>query len=196
MAISAALPSHPRKEYATLFTVVGVSILSTAAMLLYPAIARYVGLDDTHAGIFIGATVHDVAQVIGAGYSMSPETGDTATIVKLARVAMLLPVIVAVAAASRSLDTEAQDRPPILPWFATAFALLVVANSVLPVPAWVQEGGSLLSRFCLVAAIAALGMKTRIKDIASAGWRPAILMVLETIFIAGIALTAIRFGWV
>ena len=134
MAISAALPSHPRKEYATLFTVVGVSILSTAAMLLYPAIARYVGLDDTHAGIFIGATVHDVAQVIGAGYSMSPETGDTATIVKLARVAMLLPVIVAIAAASRSLDTEAQDRPPILPWFATAFALLVFANSVLPVP--------------------------------------------------------------
>ena len=98
MAISAALPSHPLKEYATLFTVVGVSILSTVAMLLYPAIARYAGLDDTHAGIFIGATVHDVAQVIGAGYAISPETGDTATIVKLARVAMLLPVIVAIAA--------------------------------------------------------------------------------------------------
>ena len=138
MAISAALPSHPRKEYATLFTVVGVSILSTVAMVLYPPIARYFGLDDTHAGIFIGATVHDVAQVIGAGYSMSPETGDTATIVKLARVAMLLPVIVAIAAASRSLDTEAKDRPPILPWFATAFAILVVANSVLPVPEWVR----------------------------------------------------------
>jgi uncharacterized integral membrane protein (TIGR00698 family) len=179
-----------------LFTVVGVSILSTVAMVLYPPIARYFGLDDTHAGIFIGATVHDVAQVIGAGYSMSPETGDTATIVKLARVAMLLPVIVAIAAASRSLDTEAKDRPPILPWFATAFAILVVANSVLPVPEWVREGGSQFSRFCLVAAIAALGMKTRIKDIASAGWRPAILMVLETIFIAGIALTAIRLGWV
>ena len=196
LAISAALPNHPRKEYATLFTVVGVSILSTVAMLLYPAIARFVGLDATHAGIFIGATVHDVAQVIGAGYSMSTETGDTATIVKLARVAMLLPVILAVGAASRSLDTEATDRPPLLPWFATAFALLVVANSILPVPDFVREGGSQFSRFCLVAAIAALGMKTRIKDIASAGWRPAILMVLETIFIAGIALVAIRLGWV
>ena len=72
----------------------------------------------------------------------------------------------------------------------------MIANSVLPVPDWVRDGGSLFSRFCLVAAIAALGIKTRIKDIASAGWRPAILMVLETIFIAGIALTAIRFGWV
>ena len=75
MAMSAALPSHPRKEHATLFTVVGVSILSTVAMLLYPAIARYAGLDDVHAGIFIGATIHDVAQVIGAGYAVSPETG-------------------------------------------------------------------------------------------------------------------------
>jgi uncharacterized membrane protein YadS len=72
----------------------------------------------------------------------------------------------------------------------------VIANSILPVPEWVREGGSQFSRFCLVAAIAALGMKTRIKDIASAGWKPAILMVLETIFIAGIALTAIRLGWV
>jgi uncharacterized integral membrane protein (TIGR00698 family) len=196
MAISAALPSHPRKEYATLFTVVGVSILSTVAMLAYPAIARLAGLDNLHAGIFIGATVHDVAQVIGAGYAISPEAGDTATIVKLARVAMLLPVILAVGAASRSLDTEAQDRPPLLPWFATAFAVLVVLNSILPVPTWLRDGGSALSRFCLVAAIAALGVKTRFKDIASAGWKPAILMVVETIFIAGIALTAIRIGWV
>ena len=75
MAISAALPSHPRKEYATLFTVVGVSILSTVAMLLYPAIARFAGLDDTHAGIFIGATVHDVAQVIGRRLLDLPRDG-------------------------------------------------------------------------------------------------------------------------
>lgn len=196
MAISAALPDHPKKEYATLFTVVGVSILSTVAMLLYPAIARLAGFDDTHAGIFIGATVHDVAQVIGAGFAISPEAGNTATIVKLARVAMLLPVILAVGAVSRKVETEAVDCPPLLPWFVTAFAVLVVIGSVLPVPAWFREGGSAASRFCLVAAIAALGMKTHFKDIASAGWRPATLMVLETIFIASIALTAIGLGWV
>ena len=72
---------------------VGVSTLSTLAMIVYPMLARAFGLDPRQAGIFLGGTIHDVAQVVGAGYSMSQETGDRATLVKLMRVAMLLPVI-------------------------------------------------------------------------------------------------------
>jgi len=197
MALSAALPSHPLKQRATLFTVVGVSTLSTVAMLLYPAIARLAGLDDTHAGIFIGATIHDVAQVIGAGFAFSHDAGNTATIVKLARVAMLLPVILCVGLATRSSGAaETQDRPPLLPWFATGFAGLVVLNSVLPIPHLVREVGGDASRFFLVASIAALGMKTRFREILSVGWKPVVLMVMETAFIAGIALTAIKAGLV
>ena len=67
--LSAALPTHPQEGTATLFTVVGVSTLSTVGMLLYPPIARLLGFDDMHAGIFIGASMHDVAQVVGAGYA-------------------------------------------------------------------------------------------------------------------------------
>lgn len=196
MALSAALPSHPLKERATLFTIVGVSTLSTVAMLLYPMIARLSGLDHLHAGIFIGASIHDVAQVVGAGYAVSGETGDTATIVKLARVAMLLPVILAVGLATRSAAPDSQHRPPLLPWFAAAFAGLVLLNSVVSVPDWTREAGSMASRFCLVVAIAALGMKTRFRDIAAVGWKPVVLMVLETIFIAGLALGTIALGWV
>jgi uncharacterized integral membrane protein (TIGR00698 family) len=196
MALSAALPSHPLKERATLFTVIGVSTLSTIAMLLYPAIARIFGLDHLHAGVFIGATIHDVAQVVGAGFAISPETGKVATIVKLARVAMLLPVILAVGVGTRTEDLETHERPPLLPWFATAFAVLVVANSLLPIPGFVRDGGSAISRFCLVAAIAALGMKTKFAEIAAVGWRPVILMVFETVFVAAIALAAIGIGWV
>src|SRR6476620_7618922 len=95
LALAAALPNHPLKERATLFTVIGVSSLSTLAMILYPTITRWAGLDDVQAGTFIGASVHDVAQVVGAGYAISSKAGDTATIVKLLRVAMLLPVILA-----------------------------------------------------------------------------------------------------
>jgi uncharacterized integral membrane protein (TIGR00698 family) len=196
MALSAALPNHPLKERATLFTVVGVSTLSTAAMLLYPAIVRLLGLDSAHAGIFIGATIHDVAQVVGAGFAISPEAGNTATIVKLARVAMLVPVILTVGLATRSVDVPAHQRPPLLPWFAVAFAILVVINSLLPIASWIQSTGNGASRFFLVCAIAALGMKTRFADIAEVGWKPVILMVLETVFIAGIALVAITAGWV
>lgn len=196
MALSAAMPNHPMKERATLYTVVGVSTLSTVAMLLYPAITRLLHFDNAQAGIFIGATIHDVAQVVGAGYAISPEAGDTATIVKLARVAMLLPVILAVGFMTRTKDVPAQDCPPVLPWFATAFAALVVFQAFVPIETWIRDIGNGASRFCLVASIAALGLKTRFKDIMDAGWRPVVLMLAETVFIAAIAIVSIKAGWV
>ena len=92
--LSAALPAHPLKERATLFTVIGVCALSTLAMIVYPMIAAALGLDAAQPASSSAPPIHDVAQVVGAGYSMSQETGDVATFVKLMRVAMLLPVIV------------------------------------------------------------------------------------------------------
>ena len=108
LALAAALPAHPLKERATLFTVVGVSALSTLAMIVYPMLAHALGLDAATAGVFLGGTIHDVAQVVGAGYSMSQETGDVATLVKLMRVAMLLPVIVFAVMLTRA--REGDDR--------------------------------------------------------------------------------------
>ena len=195
MALSAALPPHERKERATGFTIIGVSTLSTIAMILYPAISHLFGFDDHHAGVFIGATIHDVAQVVGAGYAISPEAGDTATVVKLMRVAMLLPVIVAVGLWARRRGGHGEgERPPLLPWFVTAFAVLVVINSVVPIPEFVREAGNSASRWCLVAAISALGIKTHFSEIVEIGWKPVVLMILETLFIAGVALVAIWGG--
>jgi len=195
MALSAALPHDERKERATGFTIIGVSTLSTIAMILYPAISSFFGFDDHHAGIFIGATVHDVAQVVGAGYAISPEAGDTATVVKLMRVAMLLPVIIGVGLWVRSKgDHDRHDRPPLLPWFVAAFAALVVINSLAPIPEVVREAGNTASRWCLVAAIAALGVKTHFREIIDIGWKPVALMVLETLFIASLGLLAIWAG--
>lgn len=74
---------------------IGVTALSTLAMVIYPAITGWLGFDAVRSGIFIGATIHDVAQVVGAGYSLSPAAGDAATITKLMRVALLMPVLVA-----------------------------------------------------------------------------------------------------
>ena len=197
MAISAALPPHEKKERATSFTIIGVSTLSTVAMILYPAISRLFGFDDHHAGVFIGATVHDVAQVVGAGYAISPEAGDTATVVKLMRVAMLLPVIAAIGLWARSTEAHGEGkRPPLLPWFVTAFGALVLINSLLPHPDFLRDGGNTASRWCLVAAIAALGMKTHFREIIDIGWKPVLLMLLETILIAGLALVAIWGGWI
>jgi uncharacterized integral membrane protein (TIGR00698 family) len=163
-------------------------------MILYPAAASLAGLGDHLAGIFIGASIHDVAQVVGAGYAISPEAGDTATVVKLMRVAMLAPVIVAVGLYTHKRG-EPGDRPPILPLFVIAFLALVALNSLLPMPELVRDAGSTVSRWCLVAAIAALGMKTRLGDIVEIGWKPVLLMVVETLFIAAVPLAAIGLGW-
>jgi uncharacterized integral membrane protein (TIGR00698 family) len=207
LALAAALPAHPGKERATLFTVVGVSVLSTVSMIVYPMLAHALGLDPRLAGIFLGATIHDVAQVVGAGYSMSKETGDVATFVKLMRVAMLVPVIVfaamlvrAGAARHRDRDPDRHPdhakgpRPPLLPWFAVAFAVLVAINSTGWLPGAAAKGGSELSRWCLVAAIAGIGMKTQLKELARVGLKPVVLMVGETVFLMGLVVGLLR--WV
>lgn len=195
-ALAASLPSHPQKERATLFTVIGVSVLSTLAMILYPMIARYFELTPVEAGVFLGATIHDVAQVVGAGYSMSTETGDVATVVKLMRVAMLLPVIVVAAMITRrqGADPVSGKRPPLLPLFAVGFLVLACINSTGLVPAMVQGGVNELSRWCLVIAIAAIGMKTQLKELAAVGIKPILLMVGETAFLVALVLTLMHWG--
>jgi len=193
LALSAALPAHEQKERATLFTVIGVSALSTLAMIAYPMLVHALGLDANAAGVFLGGTIHDVAQVVGAGYSLSRETGDVATLVKLLRVAMLLPVIVFAAAITRARGVEpGSQRPPLLPWFAVGFALLVLVNSTGWVPKSVQNLGSELSRWCLVAAIAGIGMKTQLKDLVTVGIKPVALMLGETVFLALLVLGLMR----
>jgi uncharacterized integral membrane protein (TIGR00698 family) len=196
LALAAALPAHTKKEQATLFTVIGVSLFSTLAMITYPLIASAAGLSDRAAGVFIGATIHDVAQVVGAGYAISTETGDTATVVKLLRVAMLLPVILIAGQITRAEAASGAVRPPLLPWFVVAFASLVVINSVAQVPAWITGSAGELSRWCLIAAIAAIGMKTRLGEIVKLGVRPIALMLLETVLLATLVLGALKAGLV
>jgi uncharacterized integral membrane protein (TIGR00698 family) len=209
LALSAALPNHPLKERATLFTVIGVSALSTLAMVVYPMVVRALELDAAQAGIFLGGTIHDVAQVVGAGYSISREAGDAATFVKLMRVAMLLPVIVVAVMITRmngaadsanagggstTPGTPARARPPLLPWFAVAFAALVAINSTGWVPQAVLAVGNDASRWCLVAAIAAIGMKTQLRELSTVGIKPIVLMVGETVFLALLVLALLRWA--
>lgn len=114
LAISSVLPKDPstekRIEHDTLFTVIAVTSLSTIAMVLYPTLGSLLGLSDQQMGIMLGATIHDVAQVVGAGYGVSDEAGDVATIVKLVRVMMLLPVMVLVAVIMGYLCRQAKKN--------------------------------------------------------------------------------------
>ncbi|MBA5689241.1 YeiH family protein [Rugamonas apoptosis] len=195
LALAAALPAHEQKEKATLFTVICVSALSTTAMIAYPMIASFFALSPLQAGVFLGGTIHDVAQVVGAGYSMSRETGDAATVVKLMRVAMLLPVILCAALITRAQGAQAGSvRPPLLPSFAVGFFVLACINSTGWVPAAVQHAGNEMSRWALVIAISALGMKTQLKELAAVGIKPIALMVGETVFLAALVMVLMRWA--
>jgi uncharacterized integral membrane protein (TIGR00698 family) len=205
MAISAAFPNHPQRDRATMFVVISVSTLSTVAMVLYPMVVRWLGLDALNAGFFLGGTIHDVAQVVGAGYSMGQQTGDAATVVKLMRVAMLVPVIAGATwmahrmhaqevLLSRAQGQDKPQRPPLLPGFVVVFVLLVVVNSLGVLPPWSVSSGNSLSQSFLVAAMAAIGMKTHLKEILAVGWKPVVLMVLETLFLALLVILMMRWG--
>lgn len=191
LAIASVLPQREGHEKRTTLAVIGVTSLSSIAMVIYPALTVWLGLDDVHAGIFIGATIHDVAQVVGAGYSLSVAAGDAATITKLIRVAFLMPVLLCIALSLRA-GSDGRRGTPLLPWFTVAFALLMLLNSTGFVPAFVQAAATQGSQGCLVVAIAAVGLKTSLRDVASLGWRPVLLAVLSTCFLGIMAAVYLR----
>lgn len=192
LAIASILPRHPNAERDASFTAIGVTALSTIAMIVYPLVVGAFGLSHHDAGIFLGGTIHDVAQVVGAGYSVSQDTGDTATIVKLLRVAMLLPVCLAIGVALHVRGSQAARSAPLLPWFAVVFAVLVGVNSLGFIPKPVAEAGNEVSRWFLVTAIAAIGMKTSIKALVAMGLKPVMLVVTETLFLAALVMAAVH----
>jgi uncharacterized integral membrane protein (TIGR00698 family) len=193
LAISSVLANNDDTERHTITTVIGVTTLSTLAMMIYPLLATIFELDDRSAGIFIGATIHDVAQVVGAGYTISTEAGDTGTIVKLLRVSCLLPAVVAIGFATRRARKANAQRVPLLPMFLVAFMLLVAANSFGLVGPDLAATLSTISRWCLLCAVSALGIRTSIGSLAVVGPRPLIAMVLQTILLAVFVVAGLSF---
>lgn len=194
LAISSIMPNSEHKERDTLLTVIGVTAMSTIAMILYPIIVNYLEFDAHNAGVFLGGTIHDVAQVVGAGYSVSPETGDIATLTKLVRVAMLLPVVlIMMVIINRSNQSNKGDLPKV-PGFLIGFVILMVINSCFSLPSVLLESANELSKFFLITAIAAIGMKTNLGKLTEVVIKPIILIVAETVWIALLILGFIFFN--
>jgi uncharacterized integral membrane protein (TIGR00698 family) len=183
-------------------TLVGISIASAIAMSFYPPLAGLIGLDDRQAGFLIGASIHDVAQAIGGGYAFSDAAGGYATIVKLARVALLAPVVLLVA-----LIISRSDGAPDasmgrgrrlfaslrLPWFILGFFAAVCVNSLLPIAPQVTSGALVLSKALLLLAIVATGMRSRLDLVMKMGWRAAVPVIAATLasLISALAFTLV-----
>lgn len=196
MAIAAVLPKGNRSERDLVFTVLAVTVLSTVAMVVYPMLSGAFGFDDRTAGVFLGGTIHDVAQVVGAGFSISPEAGETATLVKLIRVSMLAPVVLAFSLIIRAqglADTDGGKRPPLLPGFVLGFLVLAALNSAGVIPVFVADAAGAVSRWCLLISIAAVGVKTSLQKMLEVGGGAIALLVIETVFLGTWILGGLHF---
>lgn len=140
--------------------------------------------------------MHEVAQVVAAGYQFGTEAGETATVAKLARIIALAPVVALLgylvrrkARAETSVENGA--RIPLVPWFVLGFAAMVVLNSVIDLPAWFSQSASVAVSFMMAMALAAVGLETDMSKLGGKGMRPLLLGILAALFISAFSLTAI-----
>jgi uncharacterized integral membrane protein (TIGR00698 family) len=169
LATASVLPHYKDRESDTVFVAITVNILATVAMIAYPALCEFLGFDQRTTGIFLGATIHDVAQVVGAGYAVSDQAGNIATIIKLFRVFMLLPVVLGVGWWFSAQGGDSHEARVPVPVFAIMFLVFVVINTMGVIPPLLKFVLVEASRWGLLIAIAALGLNTSLRTILRVG---------------------------
>jgi uncharacterized integral membrane protein (TIGR00698 family) len=191
VAVSSVLPQGKTTEKQTTYVIAAVATLSTVAMIVYPLISQGLGLGPAAAAVFIGGSIHDVAQVAGAGYAINPEVGALAVTVKLLRVALLAFVVLGVGALFRNkASTEPQAKLTLIPWFLLAFFAFIGARWAGFEPPVLVKGAADLSTLLLAAGVVAIGAKTSLTDLRQMGWRPMAALVCQALLIGGLAFGA------
>jgi uncharacterized integral membrane protein (TIGR00698 family) len=186
----ATLLGERRVNQAEVTTVlVGIATMSATAMFFYPLLARELAMSDRQAGFFLGAAIHDVAQALGAGYSFSIAAGDTAAIVKLTRVVLLVPVLLIVSMSMGRGEGRAPTRPSI-PWFVLGFLALVAVNSMGIIPLRAGHVANGISTVLIAGAVTATGVRSPIRILLQSGPRPLIVILGSTLLAAILAWSA------
>lgn len=196
LAASQAAPASPANQRTTALVIVGVNLLSTVAMLAYPPLASAVGLTAHQAGVFFGLSIHDVAQVAGAGASVSPEAASTAALAKLARIVWLGPAVVLIGLVltrSREGGRVAGLQAP--PAFVLGFAALAAARGLNLIPPALVPTLAACSGFLLLAGVGAISAMLGPKALLQVRPRLAVALGTATVAVAGLAyaLTTIFF---
>jgi uncharacterized integral membrane protein (TIGR00698 family) len=174
------------------YAVASITLFGTVAMLVYPFLAPSLGLDQKAFGLWAGASIHEVAQVIGAGFQNGVEAGETATIAKLARVAALAPMVFMLGyLAHRNAAEDRGSRTPT-PWFVIAFGVVVALNSLVEMPDAIRSAIALVTTTLLTMGLAAMGLQADVSKIRSRGMRPLLLAFSSFLFIACFSLLAIK----
>lgn len=189
VAVSAVLPKKNGGDAETALVVITVVVISAIAMLLYPLAALQLGLSQIEAGVVLGGSIHNVPQAVGAGYSLSEVAGNTATLTKLFRVALLGPLVVLVALLVGGRDKAAGSRIG-LPWFIIVFAALLIIGSFVKIPEAAKSGANFLSTWLLLIAISAIGLRTSIAAARAVGPRILVLVLINSAVLAAVLTVA------
>ena len=187
LAVSTVIPKKKVEEKDILFVILGVTILSTVAMVIYPLISKIFEMPDIVSGFLMGSTIHDVAQVVGAGYSISNEAGIVATFVKMIRVATL-PFIVILTSYMFSKSEKGKLK---LPWFLMVFIIAAFVTNIFQFSAKTSYFLQQSPTFFLVLAISALGIKTNITELFKVKLSYIIIIIVTTIGMLGFSLLGI-----
>lgn len=180
LALSSLLGERRTSQAQLTLVLVTVSAASAFAMSTYPIVADLLSFGDKQAGFLIGASIHDVAQALGAGYSFSPEAGETAAIVKLTRVTLLAPTL-AIIALFLTKEEGAPANRIGLPWFVLGFLGLAALNSLITVPHHVTALAAKATSALLLAAVVATGIRSPMQMLLQQGWRGSMPVVGATL---------------
>jgi uncharacterized integral membrane protein (TIGR00698 family) len=182
MAVAAAMPKGSLRDDMLARTIAGITVAGTVAMFALPAVGQYLGLSPSMLGAFLGGSIHEVAQAAASGFAVSDEVGKAATVVKMLRVACMGAVVAGVGL-FLCRAPEGGKRAPMLPMFLVAFVGLAALSSMGLVPPLLKEAALELSRWCLLIAIAALGIRTSFATLLSGGGRPLLAIFANSLIL-------------
>jgi uncharacterized integral membrane protein (TIGR00698 family) len=178
------------------YAVACVTIFGSAAMFLYPLLPGLLHLTPHAYGLWAGASIHEIAQVVAAAFQGGKSAGDFGTIAKLTRVTMLAPMVIALgflaARRQRGEDASASRQSVPMPWFVLGFLALVFVNSVAPLPAQAKSVVVPVTAFLLSTALAAMGLETDIRKLKAQGLKPLLLGAIAWGFIGLFSLVLIK----
>jgi len=194
-AVVAANSVTKGKDEDVAYALAAVTLLGTLAMIVQPAISLGLGLDAVHGGIWLGASLHEVAQVVGAATQLGDEATRSATIAKMARILLLAPLVLAMAAHEhrKHRDSEEPHAKIPVPWFVFGFLALAGLASSGTVPADLIKTTGLTAGIMLAAALGAMGFGMDLRALQRKGLRPLILAVSSWLMIGLVSLGLVQF---
>jgi uncharacterized integral membrane protein (TIGR00698 family) len=162
-----------------------VTLFGTIAMFSYPLIGAALHMPTEVYGLWSGASVHEVAQVVAAGFARGQAEGEFATVAKLARVLMLAPLVIGMGLwAARQTQGGSRTGSPPIPWFVFGFLALVLLGDTGWIDPQLRLYANLATQILLTFALAAVGLETDIRRLIAQGWQPLLLGALATVYIA------------